>query len=239
MLQRSVVLLGVLVAVAALVSGASGAGVAVTPPFPVTVTTAAGKVTLGKAPTRIVSLSASSTESLFAIGAGRQVIAVDDQSDYPKSAPKTTLSGFTPNVEAIAGYKPDLVIASYDPKGLVAALQKLKIPVLVHGAASTLPGAYQQIRQLGRLTGHAAGADRVIARMKTQIAKIVSASKSRAAGLSVYHELTPDFYSASSRRSWARCTPCSASRTSPTPPTRRARGTRSSRRSTSLPRAPT
>ena len=61
-------------------------------------------------------------ESLFAIGAGSQVVAADDQSDYPKNAPKTTLSGFTPNVEAIVAYRPDLVIASYDPKGLVEAL---------------------------------------------------------------------------------------------------------------------
>src|SRR5437870_11631451 len=44
-------------------------------------------------PHRIVSLSPTSTESLFAIGAGPQVIAVDNQSDYPKSAPRTKLSG--------------------------------------------------------------------------------------------------------------------------------------------------
>jgi ABC-type Fe3+-hydroxamate transport system substrate-binding protein len=63
------------------------------------------------APQRIISLSPTATESLFAIGAGKQVVAVDDQSDYPKQAPRTTLSGFTPNVEAIAGYRPDLVVA--------------------------------------------------------------------------------------------------------------------------------
>ena len=40
-------------------------------------------------PHRIVSLSPTATESLFAIGAGKQVVAVDDQSDYPKRAPKT------------------------------------------------------------------------------------------------------------------------------------------------------
>ena len=61
-------------------------------------------------PHRIVSLSPTATESLFAIGAGPQVVAVDDQSDYPKSAPHTNLSGYTPNVEAISAYKPDLVV---------------------------------------------------------------------------------------------------------------------------------
>src|SRR6266545_8330160 len=44
-------------------------------------------------PQRIVSLSPTATESLFSIGAGRQVVAVDDQSDYPKRAPRTKLSG--------------------------------------------------------------------------------------------------------------------------------------------------
>jgi iron complex transport system substrate-binding protein len=198
-LRRSLVLAGVVVLTLAItVSGAAGAGRAATPPFPVTITTANGKVTLKKAPRRIVSLSSTSTESLFAIGAGDQVIAVDDQSDYPKSAPKTTLSGFTPNVEAVAAYRPDLVIISYDPRGFADALHKLGIPVVVHDAAKTLPGAYQQIRQLGRLTGHDAAAGAVVTRMKHQIGKIVAAAKRRSTGLTVYHELTPDYYSASS-----------------------------------------
>ena len=188
----------VLAAVA--VSGASGstATTQATPAFPVSVTAANGKVTLSRAPRRIVSLSATATESLFAIGAGAQVIAADDQSDYPKSAPKTTLSGFTPNVEAIVAYRPDLVIAAYDPKGLVDALGRLGIPVLVHNAAMNLPGAYQQIRQLGTVTGKRAGAAKVVARMKAGIAKIVASTKGKARGLTVYHELTPDLYSAAS-----------------------------------------
>ena len=127
-------------------TGASGSTTAAraTPAFPVTVTAGNGKVTVSRAPRRIVSLSATATESLFAIGAGSQVVAVDEQSDYPKGAPKTTLSGFTPNVEAIVAYRPDLVIASYDPKGLVDALGRLGITVLVHNAAMTLPGAYKR-----------------------------------------------------------------------------------------------
>jgi iron complex transport system substrate-binding protein len=180
------------------VTGAAGSRSAPTA-FPVTIVTASGKVTISKKPRRIVSLSPTATESLFAIGAGSQVIAVDDQSDYPKSAPRTTLSGFTPNVEAIAAYRPDLVVAAYDPKGLSTALRKLKIPVIIHGAASTFPGAYQQIRQLGLVTGQEAQATRVIGRMKARIARIVKASRQRARGLSVYHELSPDFYSASSK----------------------------------------
>jgi iron complex transport system substrate-binding protein len=183
---------------ACLLAGSAVSQPAAVPSFPVTITVTNGKVTVPKAPQRIVSLSASATESLFAIGAGKQVIAVDDQSDYPKNAPKTTLSGFTPNVEAIAGYKPDLVIASYDPKGLSGALEKLGVKVVVQDAPKSLAGAYQQIRQLGLVTGHLPQAMTTINGMKARIATAVSKTKGKANGLSVYHELTPDFYSASS-----------------------------------------
>jgi iron complex transport system substrate-binding protein len=179
------------------VAGATGAAGAQSA-YPVTIVTPDGKVTIAKKPRRIVSLSPTATETLFAIGAGAQVIAVDDQSDYPKNAPRTTLSGFTPNVEAIAGYRPDLVIVSYDSKGLVSALQKLKIAVIHHDAAKSFQGAYQQIRQLGTVTGHLPEATRLVRGMKTKIKRIVDASSAKASRLTVYHELTPDFFSATS-----------------------------------------
>jgi len=167
-------------------------------PFPATITVANGKVTIQKRPTRIVSLSATATESLFAIGAGKQVIAVDNQSDFPKTAPRTTLSGFTPNVEAIAGYRPDLVVIAYDPKGLSEALGRLGIPVVHQDAAATLPGAYQQIRQLGKITGHAAEASTLVTRMKERITAIVAKTRAKAAGVTVYHELDPTLYTLTS-----------------------------------------
>jgi iron complex transport system substrate-binding protein len=148
-------------------------------------------------PHRIVSLSPTATESLFAIGAGKQVVAVDDQSDYPKRAPRTSLSGYTPNVEAIAGYRPDLVVLSGDANDVVAGLRKLGIRVLLQPAAKDLAGAYAEIRQLGGVTGHRKAASALVTRMKKQIARAVGAAPRRQ--LSVYHELTPDFYSATSR----------------------------------------
>ena len=151
-----------------------------------------------RTPQRIVSLSATATESLYAIGAGKQVVAVDDQSDYPKRAPKTSLSGFTPNVEAIASYRPDLVVIAYDPGGLVASLHKLKIRVLMQSAPTNLRGAYAQILELGGVTGHAAKAKSVVAGMKAKIASIVTHAR-KDPGLSVYHELEPDLYSATSK----------------------------------------
>jgi iron complex transport system substrate-binding protein len=150
-----------------------------------------------KVPHRIISLSPTATESLFAIGAGKQVVAVDDQSDYPSSAPRTKLSGYTPNVEAIAAYHPDLVVISGDVKGLRSSLRKLGIPTLFQPAAKNLTDAYFQIRQLGVRTGHAAAADRLIASMRTRIAKAVSGAPKTSGA--VYHELTPDYFSATSK----------------------------------------
>ena len=147
-------------------------------------------------PHRIVSLSPTATESLFAIGAGPQVVAVDDQSDYPKRAPRTSLSGYTPNVEAIAGYRPDLVVLSDDANDVVAGLGKLGIRVLLQPAAKNLGEAYAEIRQLGAVTGHRRGAARVVTAMKKTIAKVVKSTPKRR--FSVYHELSPDFYSATS-----------------------------------------
>ncbi len=148
-------------------------------------------------PDRIVSLSPTATESLFAIGAGPQVVAVDDQSDYPKSAPRTSLSGYTPNIEAIAGYRPDLVVLSGDANDVVAGLKKLGIRVLLQPAAKNLADTYAEIRQLGAVTGHRRNARALVTRMQKTIAKAVKSAPKRHP--SVYHELTPDYYSATSR----------------------------------------
>jgi iron complex transport system substrate-binding protein len=197
---RSLVLLvaATLAALALSVAGASG-GATTTSAFPVTVVASNGKVTVTKRPTRIVSLSPTATESLFAIGAGSQVVAVDDQSDYPKNAPRTALSGFTPNVEAIAAYRPDLVVIAYDPKGLSGALQRLDITVLHQDGAKSFKGAYQQIRQLGMVTGRESAAVKLVTGMKAKIARMVADARKAKPGLTVYHELDPTLFSATSK----------------------------------------
>lgn len=178
---------------------AEPAGKAATrPAFPVTLKAANGYVTITKRPARIVSLSPTATESLFAIGAGAQVVAVDDQSNYPASAPRTKLSGYRPNAEAVAAFEPDLVVTSSSANNLLPALERLKIPVLLEPAAKSIGDAYVQIRQLGWATGRNAQAVAVVKRMKAEIARIV-ASTPRGRRLSVYHELTPDYYSATSK----------------------------------------
>ena len=158
---------------------------------------AADSTPAATAPHRIVSLSPTATESLFAIGAGEQVVAVDDQSDFPKRAPRTTLSGYTPNLEAIAGYRPDLVVLSGDANGVVDGLRKLGIRVLLQPAAKNLAGAYAEIRQLGSITGHSRAASALVTRMKKAIAKAVKATPKRK--LSVYHELDPTYFTATSK----------------------------------------
>ncbi|MGC4764647.1 ABC transporter substrate-binding protein [Micromonospora sp. DT46] len=172
-------------------AGASSAGAA----FPVTV----GTVTLEKRPEKIVSLSPSATEMLFAIGAGKQVTAVDDQSNFPADAPKSDLSGFTPNAEAIAGKSPDLVVLSDDRNKIVDQLTALKIPVYQTPAATTLDDSYRQITELGALTGHADEAADVTKRMKDDITKLVADLPKRAEKLTYYHELGPELYTATSK----------------------------------------
>jgi iron complex transport system substrate-binding protein len=163
--------------------------------YPVTV----GSVTLDRRPERIVSLTPTATEMLFAIDAGSQVVAVDDQSTFPANAPKTDLSGFKPNVEAIAAKNPDLVVVSDNLHKIVEQLTALKIPVLLTPAAKELTDTYAEIGQLGMLTGHQAEASALTERMKTDIDKIVKGVPSRGKPLTYYYELDPTLYSVTSK----------------------------------------
>lgn len=166
--------------------------------YPMTVANPAGHTVIPARPVRIVSLSPTATEMLFAIGAGSQVVAVDSDSDYPPNAPHTKLSGFQPNVEAIAGYNPDLVVIASDPGGLVKSLKALHIPVLEEPPAAKLSDAYQQVDQLGTATGHAAQARTLSASMRRQIAATLASVPRPAHPLTQYTELDDTYYSATS-----------------------------------------
>ncbi|HEU4865149.1 MAG TPA: ABC transporter substrate-binding protein [Actinomycetota bacterium] len=166
--------------------------------FPVTVEGTKGEVTIDDRPMRIVSLSPTATEDLFAIGAGEQVIAVDDQSTFPPEAPVTELSGFEPNVEAIAGYQPDLVVFATEPGDLGSSLEALGVTALQLDAAPTLEVAYDQIEQLGLATGHAPEAEALVVDLRSQVDELV-AGADPSAGLSFYYELDDTFYSATSK----------------------------------------
>jgi cobalamin transport system substrate-binding protein len=166
--------------------------------FPVTLDTPAGRLVIDQQPRRIVSLSPTATEMLFAIGAGGQVVAVDSNSNHPEEAPRTELSAYQPNLEAIAGHRPDLVVYSDDPGELAAGLGKLSIPALAQPAATRLDDTYAQLEQLGRATGHVAEAGQVAATIRSEIEKIAAASRPERP-LTYYHELDQNLYTATSK----------------------------------------
>lgn len=145
---------------------------------------------------RIVSLSPTGTEFLYAVGAGDRVVAVDSYSYYPPEAPVTDLSGFTPNIEAIAAYEPDLVVMGPDGD-VIASLDTLGISTLVIDAPATFEDVYAQIDRFGESLGQQEAAERVIADMQGRIAELIDAAPD-ATGLSYYHELTDSLYSVTS-----------------------------------------
>ena len=160
---------------------------------------AAAAATPAGTATRIVSLSPTATESLFAVGAGKQVVAVDDQSSYPAAAPRTKLSGLKSSAEAIVAYDPGLVVIQFDPGGLVAALGKVGVKVLIQPAATTLTTAYAQIAELGAVSGHRSEAAKVVGAMRSGIAAAVAGAKTKIAELKVYYELDNTYYSVTSK----------------------------------------
>jgi iron complex transport system substrate-binding protein len=166
--------------------------------FPLTLTTPKGPVTLAHQPKRIVSLSATGTEDLFAVGAGKQVVAVDSYSTYPPEAPHTSLSAFTPNIEAIAGYQPDLVVVADDTGSIFEQMAKLQVPVLTEPPAADLNGVYAEITQIAKATGHSAQAASVVSGIQQQVKTIVASVHAPARPMKVYHELDQTFYSATS-----------------------------------------
>jgi iron complex transport system substrate-binding protein len=143
-------------------------------------------------PQRIVSLSPSLTEMLYAIGAGDQVVAVDTYSDFPAGTPMTDLSGFKPNVEAIAALTPDLVVLAADREGIVAALDAVGIPTLVLPTAMSLDDTFAELTTLGETTGHPDEAAATVAALREQIDALVAQVPEREAPLTYYYELADD-----------------------------------------------
>ena len=151
-------------------------------------------------PVRIISLSPSATEILFGIGAGAQVIAVDDNSDFPLNAPFSKLSSFTPNVEAIAAYHPDLVVlqsSATNAATIQMDLEKLKIRVFSEVTPVNINDAYSEFLALGAATGHPSRAKALVMSMKSQISEILAKARKRAS-LNFFHELDNTLYSADS-----------------------------------------
>ena len=150
---------------------------------------------------RLLSLSPALTEMVFAIGADELLVAVDSLSNYPPEALDlpNELSAYEPNVEAIAGYEPDVVLISGDFTGLGDQLDPLGIELWDGPAAVTLDDTYAQLESLGELTGHEEEAAAVIADMRADIDEIVaSLPPAPDEPLTYFHELGPELYTATS-----------------------------------------
>ncbi|MEJ7562822.1 MAG: ABC transporter substrate-binding protein [Ilumatobacteraceae bacterium] len=168
-------------------------------PTTVALTTVAPSTVPEDVPQRIVSLSPTHTEILFAVGADEQVVAVDSLSNFPKDAADvgTDLSAFEPNVEAIAGYEPDLVIVQ--SKGpIIEQLDTLGIETWIGVAPATMDDVYAQIEQLGAMTGHVGDAAELVGQMETDLTALTEDLPKLDRPLTYYHELDNTYFSITS-----------------------------------------
>lgn len=151
-------------------------------------------------PMRIVSLSPTHTEMLFALDAGDQIVAVDSLSNYPEEAEavRTDLSAYEPNVEAISAYEPDLVVISDDFTGLTEQLDSIGIPVWEGLAPTSLDDVYAQIEDLGARIGRSDEAAMTVGLMQSAVETILGQAPGLDLGLTYYHELDDTYYSVTS-----------------------------------------
>lgn len=133
-------------------------------------------------PPRVVSISPSTTEALFAIDAGALVVGRSKYCDYPKDVEKLpAVGGFAdPNVEAILALAPTLVVGAHGPAG-PALEEKLK----AHGVATFFPEteSFAQIesmlKELGDRLDRAAAARASIDRIESARARVKGVVASR------------------------------------------------------------
>ena len=168
--------------------------------YPLTIKFGGYTTKIAKKPTKIISLSPSATEILYAIGAKSQILAVDNLSDYPAGAPVSEISAFEPSVEAILAKKPDLVLLSIDSTKapqIRSALLQLGIPVLMEKAPATLDDVYAENTLLGKVTDRADGAAKLNASMAKSIKNVLAKAK-KSSKIRIFHELDDTYYSVTS-----------------------------------------
>jgi iron complex transport system substrate-binding protein len=168
--------------------------------YPLTVKFGGYTTKIAKKPTKIISLSPSATEILYAIGAGSQILAVDNLSNYPANAPVSEISAFDPSVEAILAKKPDLVLISVDSTKapqIRNALVKLGIPVLMEKAPATLQDVYAENTLLARVTDRQSGAQKLNASMAKSIKETLAKAK-KSSKIRIYHEVDDTYFSVTS-----------------------------------------
>lgn len=168
--------------------------------FPVTVTVGGVDTTVEAMPEAIVSMNPTGTEILFAVGAGEQVIAVDNFSNFPEGTPiDENLSAYEPNLEAIVGLDPDLVVMNDSGAEVTEGLISAGIPTIVLPAATTLDDTYAQIEAVGAATGHVGDAAEVVLEMQTRIDELVASVPETDEAPTYYHELDNTLFSVTSQ----------------------------------------
>jgi len=139
-------------------------------------------ITLTAPAQRVVSLAPSITETLFAIGAGDQIVGVTDYCNYPEpTRAKKRVGGITnPSIEAVVGLNPDLLIVSMEGnvREDFVKLTGLGVPVFVSNPR-TLRGIYKSINDLGLLTGRTAEARRLEQSMQSRETAITASTEMR------------------------------------------------------------
>jgi iron complex transport system substrate-binding protein len=131
-----------------------------------------------KPPQRIVSLAPNTTEILFALGCGDQVVGVTRFCDYPPEAlAKTKVGGLVdPSLESIQALRPDLVVAFRgNPLRAVERLQALRLPVFVLDIGRTLDDLFVLIEKLGAVTGRAEAAAGLNRKLRGEIQAVRAA----------------------------------------------------------------
>ncbi|WP_179208877.1 cobalamin-binding protein [Salinicola salarius] len=129
-------------------------------------------VTLAQPAERIIALAPHLVESSYAVGAGSQLVGVIDGSDFPPAARQIDRVGSYRGIplELIVAKRPDLVLAwgSGTPASLVEQLERLDIPVY-RSEPRRLGETADELRDIGRLTGHAAKGERAAQRFEAAL----------------------------------------------------------------------
>jgi iron complex transport system substrate-binding protein len=177
----------------------TGAATTAAAAFPVTVADDDGiEFTFEEAPDAIVALAPSFVEVLYAVGAGDSIVAADENTDYPpEAADIPRVSGFSPSVEAIIAYEPDLVLmCCFDAGGLQDALTELDIPTMYFDSPATIEGVYEQIETIAEVVGRHGEAETIVTEMRTEIAAVISQLDTVDEGPSVFHEYDAELFTA-------------------------------------------
>ena len=164
------------------------------PPAPVTLTDSFGnEVHLTAPPTRIVSLAASNTEIVFAIGAGDRLVGRDEFSDFPAEALEVeSIGSLYPkvNAEVVVALEPDLVLAAgiTNPDD-VTALAELGLTVYATSFAATIDDIYNDILAVGTLTGETAAAQAVVDDMQARVRAVEKLTANVSDRPTVFYEI--------------------------------------------------